>query len=165
MTGDLFNDAGATFCSARVYRYRLWRRWGPGPRVLFCMLNPSTADEVKLDATITRCLGFARDLGAGTLEVVNLFALRSTDPRELARHAAPVGPENDTAIAAAAQLADHVICAWGADRFAHERARRVLGILRRAGAAPTCLRQTKDGHPSHPLYLPATLRPVPYEAP
>ena len=51
------------------YRYALWRRWEPGPQVLFIMLNPSTADELTDDPTIRRCIGFARSWGFGSLAV------------------------------------------------------------------------------------------------
>lgn len=47
------------------------------------MLNPSTADEAQNDPTVERCERRALRLGFGQLEVVNLFALRSTDPSAL----------------------------------------------------------------------------------
>jgi hypothetical protein len=144
------------------YRYRLWREWSDGPRVLFVMLNPSTASFVSDDPTIRRCIGYAKALDVGAIDVVNLFALRATNPEEIAKHADPVGPENDHYIAEAACAAEMVICAWGAHPQAKNRASRVLDILRRVGQQPMCLRQTKAGHPAHPLYLPATLRPVPF---
>ena len=54
MTGD------AILSDDRVYRYMLERTWDcRKERVLFVMLNPSTADEKEDDPTITRCLGFA----------------------------------------------------------------------------------------------------------
>ena len=52
---------GATFGPRRRYRYRLWRTWDVAtPRVLFVLLNPSTAAERVNDPTIRRCIGFAR---------------------------------------------------------------------------------------------------------
>ncbi len=59
------------------------------------MLNPSTADEQRNDPTIRRCIEFARAWQFGSVEVVNLFAYRTTDARELIRVEEPVGEEND----------------------------------------------------------------------
>lgn len=150
----------AIFDATGKYRYRLTREWGDGPRVCFVMLNPSTADGTQDDPTVRRCIGYAKAFGAGSLSVVNLFALRATDPRALAMDAAPVGPDNDSYIAEEAWEATTIICAWGAHAHAKDRARHVLKLLRRA-SQPMCLKQTKAGHPAHPLYLSSALRPVP----
>lgn len=77
------------------YRYRLGRAWAGGPTCTFIMLNPSTADADQDDPTIRRCVGFAKALGCGALEVVNLYAYRATNPRDLLRQDERVGPEND----------------------------------------------------------------------
>ena len=65
------------------YRYFLARDWGNGPRVAFVMLNPSTADAEKDDATIRRCVGFAKLWGFASLGVVNLYGFRCTSPSRL----------------------------------------------------------------------------------
>jgi len=106
--------ATAVFDPTRTFRYRLSRTWDrEGPVVAFVMLNPSTADAEVLDPTVRRCVGFARAWEFGSLEVVNLFAFRATDPRDLLLAAAPVGPDNDQAIVDAASAADRVVAAWG----------------------------------------------------
>jgi hypothetical protein len=153
-------DQGATFGSPdNRYRYLLWRTWDRAlPTVLWVMLNPSTADAAQLDPTLRRVLGFSRAWGFGGFRVVNLFALRSTDPEALRRVPDPVGPENDHVLQVAAHKANSVIAGWGAHAAGVERAREVRRLLE-----PVCalhaLRITKTGHPSHPLYLPAKLRP------
>ena len=156
MTLALFADDrnGAQFSPDRDYRYRLWRCWAPGPRVLWVMLNPSLADEVDLDPTLRRCRGFSRAWGFAGFEVVNLFALVSPYPEALSSHPDPVGPDNDVEILTAARAAEKVIVGWGACPRAKDRALQVLAILRRAERRPYCLGTTKDGHPRHPLYVP-----------
>jgi hypothetical protein len=168
VTGDLFSDAPratARLSDDGVYRYDLTRTWGnlDGPAT-FIMLNPSTADAAADDPTIRRCIGFARSWGCDGLRVVNLYALRSTDPRSLWTHPDPVGPDNDTAIADAASAAAYddlpLVAAWGT----HARPDRVERVL----ALPyvrdrlQCLGVTNAGAPRHPLYLPASQPLLPW---
>ncbi len=136
------------------YRYLLWRRWADAASVLFVMLNPSTADALRDDPTIRRCLGYARAWGFGAVEVVNLFAWRATDPRELRRAGDPVGPGNDRVIAEAAARNHAVIAAWGLHGALLDRGSRVAALLAPFGAR--CLGATAAGMPRHPLYLRAT---------
>ncbi|MGH9551149.1 MAG: DUF1643 domain-containing protein, partial [Terriglobales bacterium] len=89
-------EAKAVFDRSGKYRYTLSRCWNSDlERIVFLMLNPSTADAEVTDPTIRSCLGFARELGFGALEVVNLFAYRATEPAALKRARSPVGREND----------------------------------------------------------------------
>lgn len=154
---SLFTDPlrGAIIDGSGLFRYRLWRALGQPAegRVLFVMLNPSTADASVDDPTIRRCIGFARRWGAGALDVVNLYALRATDPGELRRAADPVGPDNDRHIVEAAREASIIVCAWGAHPFARRRAAHVSGLLRAVGTPLECLHVTADGSPRHPLYV------------
>jgi hypothetical protein len=144
---------GTLLSRDRVYRYTLVRELRPDPRrhVLFVMLNPSTADESLDDPTIRRCRGFAEHWGFEALTVVNLFALRATDPRTLRRHHDPIGPANDTWIVNAAQSASRIIAAWGTHGTLANRDQQVLRLL--APLRVHCLGRTKDGHPRHPLYV------------
>lgn len=153
----------ATISEDGVYRYGLSRIWDDRPPLVFVMLNPSTADADIDDPTIRRCIGFAQALGCGGIIVVNLYALRSTDPSALLTHADPVGPQNDLAITNTLKYCGpaYVICAWGAHKTVAKRERHVMQLIESCGFKPHALRITKDGHPSHPLYLPASLRPVP----
>lgn len=144
-----------------TYRYLLQRFWDVRLETLnFIMLNPSTADALKDDATIRRCMGFARDLGFGSLEVTNIFALRSTDPKALRKHADPVGPENDEQIVSSARVCHLTICAWGTHGTLQGRGAKVLRLLRAWGIKPHALAFAKSGIPKHPLYLPGDLRPM-----
>lgn len=153
--------ATATYDARRRYRYRLSRVWDPTlPRCAMVMLNPSTASAVRLDPTVRRCVRFAQDWGFGALEVVNLFALRSTDPHALRTHPRPVGTRNDDALLAAAASADLVVAAWGVHGTLADRGSTVRALLREHRLHH--LATTRDGHPRHPLYLPLTARPSPW---
>lgn len=138
------------------YRYWLERRWSgaayDSPMIVWCMLNPSTADASVDDPTIRRCVGFTNALGFGRLMVVNLYAYRSKNPRVLrALDAAErFGPENfywlDNWIRAPSAYI--FVCAWGRNRM-QELPSLITESMRYA------LGFTKTGEPSHPLYLPA----------
>lgn len=150
--GDL---SGAVLSPCGTYRYTLDRVWDASLlTALFIMLNPSTADASEDDPTIRRCRSFATREGCGGLTVVNLFALRSTDPAALTSHPDPVGPQNDVHIALALDRQPAVvIAAWGAHPFAKPRAAQVAGLLTAHGGQPQCLGVTKNGDPRHPLYV------------
>jgi hypothetical protein len=152
-------DGSAIFSEDRTRRYELRRTWGTDPRVCFCMLNPSLADETELDPTVRRCVGFARAWGMGGLVVVNLFSIVSPDPKVLVTHPDPVGSENDSHILRMAKASKLVICAWGAFPEARERGIKVAEMLRAAGVVTHCLGKTKAGYPKHPLYLKADTKP------
>jgi len=142
------------------YRYNLSRVWNPYlPRVVFIMLNPSTADATHDDATIRRCISYARGWGYGSLHVVNLFAYRSREPRDLLTTLRPIGRGNTQWILKCAQSASLVICAWGTR--GGDRGISVLRKLEQRGIKPMCLGKTKRGEPKHPLYLNKDLLPIP----
>lgn len=144
------------------YRYHLSRRWGDGPQITFVMLNPSTADAHSDDRTLRRCIGFTRSWGYDGLTVVNLYALRSTDPAALWRADDPIGPENDRHLADAAARSELLVAAWGT----HARRERVQQVLAIPGFDRlTALRVTARGAPAHPLYLPRHLTPAPWRVP
>jgi hypothetical protein len=160
--------ASATFSPDLAYRYALWRCWDiRGSRVTFVMLNPSTADAFTVDPTVRRCLGFAKMAGAGSMTVVNLYALRSTDPKVLYTHPDSIGHLNNEFIRDAALQSDVTIAGWGAHGAFMGRGPTVRRFLTELGVRLRCLRITKGGHPGHPLYLPADspLLPYPTEMP
>ena len=145
-----------------MYRYSLWRSWRAGSTVGFILLNPSTADDRRNDPTIRRCISFAQAWGYGSLEVVNLFAYRTTYPRQLMQVADPNGVENDLALLAATQRAEAVILAWGNWGGLQGRDRKVLEILAPYQSKLYCLSRNQSGQPRHLLYIKGTVLPIPY---
>ena len=124
------------------------------------MLNPSTADEVKLDPTCARARDYAARWGFGALIVTNVFAWRATEPDEMKAAGDPVGPGNDRAIVRAARESGIVVCAWGNHGAHLDRASKVVRLLRNAGVEIHALRVNAGGQPAHPLYLPGMLSPA-----
>jgi hypothetical protein len=156
-------DSIAVYSPCEGWRYELTRTWdASGRRVLFVMLNPSTATEVQNDPSVERCERRARALGYGAFRVCNIFGWRDTDPRAMRARPDPVGPGNDAAIADGCRWADDVLCAWGTHGTHLDRGRAVEAAIRATGKVPLHLGLTRTGHPRHPLYVPYLIRPQPW---
>jgi hypothetical protein len=168
---------GAEISPDGVYRYFLWRQvidrsslwFVPVSTVTFLMLNPSTADAAKNDPTIRRCVGFARQWSYERLFVVNLFAFRSSSPRELKCHLKSYNGQlegvtdhgyNDEWIEFAARHSELIVFAWGANlpNECDVRREEIECILEDLDdekniLAVKCLGTTKSGAPRHPLMV------------
>lgn len=157
-------ESKASFSEDRRYRFTLYRRWAEdGHEILFIGLNPSTADEAQNDATVRRCINFAKSWGYAGIWLGNLFAFRSTDVRELYTHRIyevydPVGRGNDLALQGMAERCAKVVYAWGNHGRLLSRGREVHLMLGRAW----CFGINKTGQPTHPLYQPNNARLVPF---
>lgn len=142
------------------YRYWLSRIWDQDkPRVIFIMLNPSTADHMIDDPTIRRVIHFSMDWGYGGVYVVNLYAFRSTDPKGLKATDDPIGPQNREHILTLIQnkdnKVDRVVYAWGNGEKEPEWLREIV-------TEPYCIALSKKGIPKHPLYLKGDSQPILY---
>lgn len=153
-----------------LYRWTLHRRFGPGEILRFIMLNPSTADALKDDPTIVKCIGFATRLGFGAIDVVNLFPWRATKPRDLwaawkAGQDIGGGVQGKRFLEhALSDPAGLTLAAWGANvPNDHER---VEWLMEQDGADRLhALSVTKGGQPGHPLMLPYSCIPIPWRRP
>ena len=132
----------------------------------FIMLNPSTATDELDDATIRRCVGFAKRWGFSGLVVTNLFAYRATQPNDLKAllgtnggFRLAIGEDNTAHLDREAKYAHAVVCAWGdnCDVLPH-RDLDVISTLRYRDLY--CIRRTKAGNPAHPVREPYTDSPV-----
>ena len=146
----------ACFNSARTHRYYLQRSWDlDKPAMAFVCLNPSTADEVVNDPTVTRCINYADSWGYGTFYMLNLFAFRATDPKDMKAAADPVGKMNDSWIKSITDQCHLTIAAWGNHGAYLGRDKEIRKLLNNLH----CLKITKSNQPYHPLYLRADLKP------
>ena len=167
MSAPRYIETGAHLSPCERYRYTLDRVWSADlPRLVFVMLNPSTADHRQDDPTIRRCVGFAQAENYGSIRAVNLFALRATDPAILQHVPDPCGPDNNMTLAESCMNAT-VCCAWGRPKwnFVRERAECVVRLLDSVFASKVCLGKNIHGSPKHPLYLrkSAKLHPWPLQ--
>ncbi len=154
-------EKDAIFSDCKKYRYALTRKWDSSKQnLVFIMLNPSTADDKIDDPTIKRCMGFARDLGFGSIGyggiyVVNLFAFRATNPTELIKIDDPIGPLNNRYLKCVQTICEHglFIAAWGNHGSLNGRDLEVVELFK--NTTLYCLGTTSTGMPRHPLYVPA----------
>jgi len=148
---------GAVLSKDRKYRYALWRIWETDlSKVMFICLNPSKADEFNDDPTLVRCINFAKSWGYGGVVTANLFAYRSTCPKELKMVESPIGMENDRWLKILSKKAEMVIGGWGNHGLYMSRSETVAKMIPNI----YCLCKNKSGQPSHPLYQPKNLTPV-----
>ena len=164
---NLYVSSSAVLSDCEKYRYSLTRIWDDSkPKVLFIMLNPSTADGDTDDPTIRRCVGFAKSWGYGGLYVVNLFARRATDPKELMGYSFVVGIENIKYIKQMSELSEIVVCAWGNGSIVKKLQKRLDHTWKPLSWIDKPLHYlelSNDGTPKHPLYLKGDILPKKYE--
>lgn len=144
-----------------VYRYTLMRKWGRGRTIVFICLNPSTADASVDDNTTRRLKNFARFYGYAGYELVNLYALRATNPVELRRHSDPEGPDNMMYLRDYTTKLKTIVFAWGSN---HYDVNGVANRIKKLFPNALCLGHNKDGSPKHPLYLPSTTKLIRYDS-
>lgn len=168
---------GAILSEDSMRRFLLWRGFSLAPAtdtrpwMLCVMLNPSTADGRQDDPTIRKCREFARIENCAGLEVANLISQRSPKPGVV--RAEPEPDEADKILALAFVRCARVVAAWGAlsglskaaRKIALERIEVVRGYARVSGRTLECLSVTQNGQPGHPLYIPYSATPSPWEAP
>lgn len=100
-----------------VYRYA-FGRWRDEQDLratsVWVLRNPSTGDTGRRRRPpLERYAGWSRDAGQAGIVVVNLFAYRATDPRDLRAAADPVGPRNDAGLATFTAAGATTVVAWG----------------------------------------------------
>lgn len=157
MADTLFGPrSDAVLSPCGTYRYLLTREWGDhgSAAATFIMLNPSTADADRDDPTIQRCIRFAQAWGCGALRVVNLYAIRATDPKVALAHPEPIGYGNPTWLYDSCDLAAingwPLIAAWG-NNAPESRVRTFVDLLGKSASHLSALGVTSSGAPKHPL--------------
>lgn len=158
----------AEFSEDGTRRFTLTRDWSSAladkRRVLWIMLNPSTAGADQDDPTIRRCCGFARSWGYNGIVVVNLFSLVATNPRALDAEAPLMPPDEIRRIRLEMTTPRFglLMAAWGSPVIRTGlRRNQVVEEALNAGRTIHCLGRNLDGSPRHPLYVRATQPPIP----
>ena len=112
----------AIISDCNKYRYELHREWDKKKgKVLFIMLNPSTADADNNDLTTIRCINFAKKWGYGGIMIGNIYPFRAKRPKDLKKWLNAgsdyafwkSGYDNEKYVRDMAEQADMIVCAWG----------------------------------------------------
>lgn len=132
---------------------------GENPLVCFG-INPSTAEPNHLDRTVGLVRRLATSNGFDSFVMLNVYAQRATDPKDLHLHFRPeLKNENERQIAAVA--GGRSLTLWAAWGHLVEERTYLRSLLRDIVALPELAngcwvsrgRVTKGGHPHHPLYV------------
>ena len=95
-SGAVFNEADVV---AATHRYLLWRVWESSkPLLVWVLLNPSTATHEVLDPTVRRCIGWAKRGDFGGVVILNAYAYRATEPKDMLASADRIDGGNDIAL-------------------------------------------------------------------
>lgn len=146
----------ALYSLCKRYRYMLHRSWDDTKAgVAFIGLNPSTATEEVDDPTVRRCRRWAESWGYGHFWMLNLFAYRATDPKDMKAQDEPIGEFNDEVISWVLTETPEVVCCWGTHGIHGGRSDKFREMLDGLPSLPGCLAFgfCKNGEPKHPLYL------------
>ena len=112
----------AVISRCEKYRYKLTRTWDEKKgKVLFIMLNPSTANHIENDLTTIRCINFAKKWGYGGIMIGNIYPFRAKRPKDLRKWLNEgsdyafwkSGDDNRNHVEEMAEQADLIVCAWG----------------------------------------------------
>lgn len=170
------DNAGAHFNAERTRRYLLWRRikenddlpWNKGlDFCLFIGLNPSIADEVRLDPTVTRCYKYAQRWGYHFLLMANIYSKISTDPKgvDFKFNDPDDRMNNEYEIAQVVKMSDCIVLAWGSNADEQITSHWLrLFRLSHPNISLHCFAVNKNGSPKHPLYMKGDMQSVLYEA-
>jgi len=150
--------SSATFSEDMSHRYTLYRYWDDRPKILFVMLNPSTASHNINDATIRRLISFSKYWKAGGFYVGNLWTFRTPNPKELFSQYAQsetveIVEQNLFYLKEMAKDSACVVYAWGKDGAQFKKDK----WLKSNFPDGFHIKLNSDGSPAHPLYLPGTL--------
>jgi hypothetical protein len=148
-------EKNAIISDDKKHRYMLSRQWDDGKKLIFVMLNPSTADANEDDPTIRRCIGFAKKFNYDGIVVLNLFSYRATNPKVLKEVNCLDLNTNDSYVYfnEIINKESDVVLAYGTNGNLYEQDVKAFRIISELTKNIYCLELTKYGMPKHPLYL------------
>tara|TARA_B100000686_G_C16802696_1_gene987323 strand:+ start:3537 stop:3995 length:459 start_codon:yes stop_codon:yes gene_type:complete len=131
----------------KKYRYSLTRIWDDSQKkILFIMLNPSSADSQNDDPTIRRLISFTKKWGFGGFWVCNLYPYRTSSIKELYKSLSSMQNKNKIQIKNHILKTNLIVYAWG-------NTEKEPNWLKKNVKKPFCIDKNINGSPKHPLYI------------
>ena len=90
--------------------------------------------------------------------MANLFAFRTTYPKEIYLTDDPIGKDNDRYLLECVKQSDLIIACWGNNGTYMDREK----IIKELVPNLYCLQKNKNGTPHHPLRLSRDINPIPF---
>lgn len=145
------------------YRYFLARWWTPvvpttARTMAWVMCNPSTADASVNDSTVRSCMRIAKHNDFDGIWIVNLFAYRARNPKDLLTADVPLNDEMAIRyLDGSLQEFPLVVLGWGdagkkAPGFAEARDHVMRQFVFPRQTQVRAIGYTAAGNPGHPLY-------------
>lgn len=143
----------ATLSEDNQYRYMLFKEWDENlPNAAIVMLNPSKADMLKNDKTVMNVNNFLIDESFGSMTVVNLFAYRDSNPKNLKYKDAAQEELNNNYLIDAFAKAEVIIIAWTRNDY-KIRKKEVEYLLKSYKNNVKCFEDKNGKSPRHPRDL------------
>jgi hypothetical protein len=159
----LFSECGS-------YRWILKRELLSGKKtIVFIGLNPSKANSLNNDRTLTRIINFCSKWNYKNIYLINLFGLVSKSPILLSKSNDPIGGNNDLITLKSLEFwRENINCdlwlGWGDKGQLNRRDRQILKLIKKFSNFKSkennyskrvlSLGLSKRGNPRHPLYMP-----------
>ena len=157
------------FSHCNSYRWVLRRELDRGRKiVIFIGLNPSVANSVHNDRTLTRIINFSSKWDYRIIYVINLFGLISKYPQQLKKSIDPIGKHNDLVTFRLLDFwSKNIDCdlwlGWGDKGNLNGRNHYVMKLIKNlsnfnltknnSSERLLSLGLSKKGNPRHPLYM------------
>ncbi len=167
------------FSECRSYRWILKKELLSGYKtIVFVGLNPSKANSINNDKTLTRIINFCLKWKYKNIYVINLFGLISKLPSKLSESIDPVGENNNLITLKVLDFwRKNIYCdlwlGWGDQGQLYDRDLIVLELIRNFSELESnqkkysrrvfSLGLSKKGNPRHPLYMPKKSLLKPFE--
>ena len=122
-------------------------------------LNPSTANEDKLDPTSRNIQTIARNNGCDGWWLVNLYTKRTSKPKNLPKKINKVLAKQNVDFIKELLHSDSysiskVLCCWGNHiedhKYLQDQAEKIISLVNESGHKNQCIGLTELGNPFHP---------------